>query len=46
MVCPGALPCAADALYLRSAARYNDGTPAREITLQPLDAIVLQRDEK
>jgi hypothetical protein len=33
----------ADALYLRSAARYNDGSPAREVTLEPLDGIVLQR---
>ena len=33
----------ADALYLRSAARYNDGSAAREVTLEPLDGIVLQR---
>jgi hypothetical protein len=46
LTCPGADPCAADALYLRSTARYNDGSPVRAITLQPLDAIVLQREEQ
>jgi hypothetical protein len=40
--CQGA-PCIADALYLRSGARYNDGSLALTVTLQPLDGIVLQR---
>jgi hypothetical protein len=40
--CQGA-PCIADALYLRSRARYNDGSLASTVTLQPLDGIVLQR---
>jgi len=40
--CQGA-PCIADALYLRSHARYNDGSLAMTVTLQPLDGIVLQR---
>jgi hypothetical protein len=40
--CQGA-PCIADALYLRSRARYNDGSLAPTVTLQPLDGIVLQR---
>ncbi len=40
--CQGA-PCIADALYLRSRARYNDGSLATTVTLQPLDGIVLQR---
>jgi hypothetical protein len=42
LTCQGA-PCVADALYLRSRARYNDGSPAEIVTLQPLDGIVLQR---
>jgi hypothetical protein len=41
--CQGA-PCIADALYLRSQARYNDGSLAPTVTLQPLDGIVLQRE--
>ncbi|MBI5566880.1 MAG: carbohydrate binding domain-containing protein, partial [Chloroflexi bacterium] len=40
--CQGA-PCIADALYVRSRARYNDGSLAMTVTLQPLDGIVLQR---
>lgn len=40
--CAGA-PCVADALYLRSRTRYNDGSLATTVTLQPLDGIVLQR---
>ena len=34
----------ADALYVRSDARYNDGTAAWSVTLQPYDGIILQRD--
>ncbi len=41
VVCAG--PCVADALHLRSAARYNDGSPATEVTLAPLDGIILRR---
>jgi hypothetical protein len=41
LTCQGA-PCVADALYLRSRARYNDGSPAQTVTLQSLDGIVLQ----
>jgi hypothetical protein len=40
---PGGGSLIADALYLRSASRYNDGSPAREVTLEPLDGIVLER---
>jgi len=36
-------PCAADAVYLESAGRYNDGAPVRSVTLAPYDAIVLVR---
>ncbi|MBL8095775.1 MAG: carbohydrate binding domain-containing protein [Anaerolineales bacterium] len=42
LTCTG--PCVADAVYVESAARYNDGTVASTITLQPFDAIVLVRD--
>jgi len=34
----------ADALHVYSAARYNDGSPAREITLDAFDGILLKRD--
>jgi hypothetical protein len=43
LVCDGAAPCVADALYLRSSARYNDGSTAGAVTLAPLDGILLQR---
>lgn len=43
LVCSGA-PCVADALHIRSAARYNNGQAVTSITLAPLDGIVLQRD--
>lgn len=33
----------ADALWVRSAARYNDGSAAATVTLEPMDGIVLQR---
>jgi len=33
----------ADALYVESEARYNDGGPAREITLEPFDGIILRK---
>ncbi|MFN8445733.1 MAG: carbohydrate binding domain-containing protein [Caldilineaceae bacterium] len=42
--CPGSAPCLADAIYLRSDARYNDGSPVQAITLQPFDGIILQKE--
>ncbi|HKZ80691.1 MAG TPA: carbohydrate binding domain-containing protein [Pyrinomonadaceae bacterium] len=43
MHCQGEAPCLADALHLRSQARYNDGSSVVKVTLQPLDGIVLAR---
>ncbi|MFZ6028747.1 MAG: LamG-like jellyroll fold domain-containing protein [Chloroflexota bacterium] len=43
LVCSGAAPCVADALHVRSAARYNNGRPVTSVTLAPLDGIVLAR---
>lgn len=43
MYCEGEAPCLADALHIRSRARYNDGSPATKVTLQPLDGIILTR---
>jgi hypothetical protein len=34
----------ADALYVQSTARYNDGSKAPQVTLAPFDAVVLQID--
>jgi len=45
LTCSGG-PCAADALHVRSSARYNDGSSVRSVTLQPMDGIVLQRDNR
>lgn len=45
MYCQGSAPCLADALHLRSQARYNDGSPAEKVTLQPLDGIILTRSK-
>jgi uncharacterized protein (TIGR03437 family) len=33
----------ADAVYITSAALYNDGSPASQVTLAPMDGIMLQR---
>src|SRR5512140_2730605 len=33
----------ADALHLRSASRYNDGSVAESVTLEPMDGILLRR---
>ena len=44
MTCTGSDHCIADALRLRSQARYNDGLPAAQVTLQPMDGIVLRRE--
>jgi uncharacterized protein (TIGR03437 family) len=38
----GAGPTIADALHVRSARRYNDGSPAPAVTLEPYDGIVLR----
>jgi hypothetical protein len=38
--------CVADALHVRSRARYNDGQPAATVRLQPMDGIILQRDQR
>lgn len=42
LTCSGA-PCVADALHIRSAGRYNDGSLAASVTLAPMDGIVLAR---
>jgi|GEM_PF-712064 len=39
----GSGPAIADALWVRSAARYNDGSDAPSVALEPLDGIVLLR---
>lgn len=36
--------CVADAIWLRSQARFNNGQPAPSVRLQPMDGIILQRD--
>jgi hypothetical protein len=33
----------ADAVYVESTARYNDGSTASEVTLEPFDGIILRR---
>ena len=43
MRCDGSAPCLADALHVRSQQRYNDGSPAETVTLQPMDGIILKR---
>ena len=35
----------ADAVYITSAARFNDGSPASSVTLAPYDGILLQRQQ-
>jgi len=35
----------ADAVYVTSAALYNDGSPAAQVTLAPMDGILLQRQQ-
>ena len=37
--------CVADALLIRSQSRYNNGQPVSTVRLQPMDAIILQRDQ-
>ena len=36
-------PWIADAIYVTSAARYNDGTAVTNVVLQPMDGIILRR---
>jgi hypothetical protein len=43
MTCFGGAPCVADAIYVSSAARFNDGSNALVVTLQPMDGILLER---
>ncbi len=40
----GAGPAIADALHIRSASRYNDGSAVTKVTLEPMDGIVLGRN--
>jgi hypothetical protein len=42
LTCADSKLCIADALYVTSAGRYNDGSPAPTVTLQPMDGIVLE----
>ncbi|MCX5685179.1 MAG: putative glycoside hydrolase, partial [Planctomycetota bacterium] len=37
-------PCLADAIHVTSTLRFNDGTAAASVRLQPMDGIVLRRD--
>ena len=44
VACPaGGGDCIADAVLVESAARWNDGSVASNVTLQPMDSIVLQK---
>ncbi|MGO9112486.1 MAG: hypothetical protein ACLP9L_24920, partial [Thermoguttaceae bacterium] len=36
----------ADALHVFSAERYNDGEAVRQVTLEPMDGIVLRRNSR
>jgi hypothetical protein len=38
--------CVADALHIRSQSRLNNGQPASTVRLQPMDGIILQRDQR
>jgi hypothetical protein len=44
--CDGDAPCIADALHVRSATRYNDGSLASVVELAPMDGIVLKRVDR
>ena len=39
----GTSPCVADAVYVTSAARFNDGAYVTNVTLDPMDGIILRR---
>jgi uncharacterized protein (TIGR03437 family) len=41
----GSGPLIADAVYVTSAALYNDGSSASQVTLAPMDGILLQRQQ-
>jgi uncharacterized protein (TIGR03437 family) len=41
----GSGPLIADAVYITSAARYNDGSPAQQVTLGAFDSILLRREQ-
>ena len=40
---PGTNPCVADAVYVTSAARFNDGAAVTNVAIEPMDGIILQR---
>nr|HMN27979.1 carbohydrate binding domain-containing protein [Caldilineaceae bacterium] len=44
--CAGPAPCVADALHIRSTARFNDGSPVDKVKLQPMDGIILRRSRE
>lgn len=41
--CPGPAACVADAVYVASTARFNDGSEASTVTLDPFDGVLLER---
>jgi hypothetical protein len=43
LTCGGDAPCAADAVHVRSQARYNNGEDVMSVTLQPMDGIILKK---
>ena len=43
LTCTEPRPSVADALYVTSKSRYNDGSDTPAVTLQPMDGIVLER---
>jgi hypothetical protein len=38
--------CVADALHIHSQSRFNNGLPVVTVQLQPMDGIILQRDQR
>lgn len=43
LICAGGAACVADALYVTSRSRYNDGAIVESVTLQPMDGVLLAR---
>ncbi|MEO1644508.1 MAG: carbohydrate binding domain-containing protein, partial [Chloroflexota bacterium] len=43
LICHSDIPCLADAFHIRSDQRYNNGEITSQVTLQPMDGIILQR---
>ncbi|MEO1289893.1 MAG: carbohydrate binding domain-containing protein, partial [Chloroflexota bacterium] len=41
--CDASAPCLADAFHVRSASRYHNGETISQVTLQPMDGIILER---